>query len=169
MRPRKLFIRALNHPSLLAAWRPRNTDVFFAMTVRRLSLAAALLLACPGLLSVLGACAKRCCSARGTEQKAVIALVGSNVVYRCRSGPQRRTAGAGDRASMAAAAAAADAATPAVYARTTGSTVSAPGGAGHALLFRDHVLLKQDFKVRCCRACGSSKRCVMGTGNLTVP
>lgn len=29
----------------------------------------------------------------------------------------------------------------------TGVTVSAPGGAGHALLFRDHVLLKKDFKV----------------------
>jgi hypothetical protein len=26
-------------------------------------------------------------------------------------------------------------------------TVSAPGGAGHALQFRDHVLLKKDFKV----------------------
>ena len=28
------------------------------------------------------------------------------------------------------------------------ATVSAPGGAGHALQFRDHVLLKKDFKVR---------------------
>jgi hypothetical protein len=28
-----------------------------------------------------------------------------------------------------------------------GVTVSSPGGAGHALLFRDHVVLKKDFKV----------------------
>ena len=28
------------------------------------------------------------------------------------------------------------------------AAVSAPGGAGHALLFRDHALVKKDFKVR---------------------
>lgn len=28
-----------------------------------------------------------------------------------------------------------------------GSQVSKPGGAGHALLFRNHVILKKDFKV----------------------
>jgi hypothetical protein len=28
-----------------------------------------------------------------------------------------------------------------------GVTVSSPGGAGHALLFRDHVVMKKDFKV----------------------
>lgn len=33
---------------------------------------------------------------------------------------------------------------------TGAPTVSAPGGAGHALQFRDHVLLKKDFKVRAC-------------------
>jgi len=30
---------------------------------------------------------------------------------------------------------------------TATGQVSKPGGAGHALLFRNHVLLKKDFKV----------------------
>jgi hypothetical protein len=36
---------------------------------------------------------------------------------------------------------------PSPPAHTGAGTVSAPGGAGHALQFRDHVLLKKDFKV----------------------
>jgi hypothetical protein len=43
-----------------------------------------------------------------------------------------------------------------------GVTVSSPGGAGHALLFRDHVVMKKDFKVGglaealACSQCSSS-------------
>ncbi len=35
-----------------------------------------------------------------------------------------------------------------VHAGDATSAVSKPGGAGHALLFRDQILVKKDFKVR---------------------